>query len=182
MKCYTSVVQETSGSWSRRSGSVGRHQSLRGALYNKRPAVAGSRMRNCLLRAMLQWTRTTCFSFCSMPTAYCLLLTAWVLMASHHGRPCGPLLQLTMSLQAFQARLRNRTNSRKGTVHRRSVNKKPSPVVRRTERIRRILPNCTRADLRKHLGRAGPESGTSFKLGNLTWQQDECVPPAFRSV
>ena len=137
-------------------------------------------MRNRLLRAMLQWT--ACVFFCSLPNAYCLLLIAWVLMASHHGRPCGALLQLTMSLQAFRARLRNRTNSRKGTPHRRSVSKKPSAVGRRTERIRRTLPNCTRADLRKQPGRAGPESGTPFKLGNLTWQQDECVPPAFRGV
>jgi len=54
--------------------------------------------------------------------------------------------------------------------------------VRRTERIRRTLPNCTRADLRKQPGRAGPEPGTSFKLGNLTWQQDECVPLTFRGA
>ena len=30
----------------------------------------------------------------------------------------------------------------------------------------------TRVDSRKHLGRAGPESGPASKLGNLTWQQD----------
>jgi hypothetical protein len=31
----------------------------------------------------------------------------------------------------------------------------------------------TRADSRKHPGRAEPESGPSSKLGNLTWQQDD---------
>jgi hypothetical protein len=41
--------------------------------------------------------------FCSLPTVYCLLLTAWFLVASHRGRPCGPPPQLTISLQAFQA-------------------------------------------------------------------------------
>ena len=61
-------------------------------------------------------------------------------------------------------------------MHRRSVSKKPSAVGRRTERIRRSLPNCTRADLRKQPGRAGLESGLSSRLGNLTWQENECVP------
>lgn len=40
------------------------------------------------------------------------------------------------------------------------------------------LPLYTSAGSRKHSGCAGPESGPSSKLGNLTWQKNECVPPS----
>jgi hypothetical protein len=129
-----------------------------------------------LLHAMLPQTTDNALR---LPlTADCVLPNAYRL------GPCGQPPRAPMwttprvnnSLRTFDARLRNRTNSRKGTTHRRNVGKKASAVGRRTERIRRTLLNCTRADLRKHPGRAGLESGLSSRLGNLTWQKNECVP------
>ncbi len=61
-------------------------------------------------------------------------------------------------------------------MHRRIVSKKAPAVEKRTQRARRTLLNCPRADLRKHPGRAGLECGLASRIGNLTWQENERVP------